>query len=218
MWDEGDKGEYNRLLSQKKGQICGDDFSEIIQSVASNPRYCSFLEVGTWNGLGSTKAFANGFAKRSPDSFIFYSLECNVDKSRDAARLYESIPSMHLLNEVLWNEEPDKFFEIFPQCASNPVFKHWHHVDMENMKRCNVFLKRVDLPPIFDVILLDGGEYTTYYDFKIIKDRCSILMLDDTNTDKCKIIVEEIRRTPEVWNIIKESRTRNGFLIAQKIK
>ena len=83
------------------------------------------------------------------------------------------------------------------------------------MKKCNLFLERKDLPEIFDVVLLDGGEFTTYYEFQMLKDRSKIIILDDINTDKCKLIVKEIESAPELWKIIKKDTTsRNGYLIA----
>ena len=70
-----------------------------------------------------------------------------------------------------------------------------------------MFLKRPELPQFFDVMLLDGGECTIYYDFQYIKDRCSLLLLDDTNSEKCKFIVSEIRKETDTWTILKKSRT-----------
>jgi hypothetical protein len=124
---------------------------------------------------------------------------------------------MHLLNEVIWNEEPSNFYEVFPQCLTNDLFKHWNEVDIINMKKCNLFLNRPEIPSIFDVILLDGGEFTTYFEFQILKDKCKIIMLDDINVDKCTLIVKEIESDPS-WKILKKENTRNGFLIAEKIR
>ena len=85
------------------------------------------------------------------------------------------------------------------------------------MKKCNLFLNRPNLPEIFDVLLLDGGEFTTYYEFQILKNRCKILLLDDINFDKCKLIVQEIK-LDNSWKIIKEEKNmRNGYLIVEKI-
>ena len=123
---------------------------------------------------------------------------------------------VHILNEVIWNEEPDNFYEIFPQCLTDSTFKHWNEVDIINMKKCDLFLQRKNLPDVFDVILLDGGEFTTYYEFQLLKNRCSLLMLDDINVDKCKRIVEELQNSPQ-WKIIKQEPLRNGYLIAKRI-
>jgi len=209
------------------GQICNDAFYEDIKAVASNRKYKTFLEVGTWNGLGSTKAFVEGFKHRQSqggdgiddgvDDYVFYSLECNKDKWSDAVKLYDN-SRVHILNEVIWNEEPADFYKIFPQCLTDERFKHWNEVDLINMKKCEIFLKRANLPEVFDVVLLDGGEFTTYYEFQLLKNRCNMLMLDDVNVDKCKLIVEEIRANPQQWTILKQNDLRNGYLVAERIK
>ncbi len=215
MWDNNDKQHYNNLKSYNIGQICNDNFSNEIIKYASNLNYKSFLEIGTWNGLGSTMAFSTGFKNRE-DDYIFYSLECNKDKCIDAAKLYANNDKIHILNEVIWNEQPNNFYKIFPQCLSNDMYKHWNEIDIINMKKCNLFLNRSNLPQIFDVILLDGGEFTTYYEFQILKNRCKVLMLDDINVDKCKLIVQEITND-KCWKIIKRENIRNGYLIAHKL-
>jgi hypothetical protein len=215
MWEGRDQNGYNEHVSKNIGQICNDEFSKDIEEYASNLKYKTFLEIGTWNGLGSTRAFSNGFKHRN-DDYVFYSLECNKDKWRDAVKIYSDNKKMHLLNEVIWNEEPSDFYEIFPQTLLNETYKHWNDVDMINMQNCDLFLERPELPNIFDVLLLDGGEFTTYYEFQILKNRCKILMLDDINADKCKLIVNEISADP-TWKILKIKHVRSGYLIAEKI-
>ena len=215
MWEYNDKNNYYNHTSHNIGQICNDEFSLDIIKYASNPKYNTFLEIGTWNGHGSTRAFANGFTKRS-DDYIFYSLECNEEKCAYAAQLYKNNPKINILNEVIWNEEPNDFYDIFPQCKTNEMYKHWNDVDIINMKKCKIFLNRPNLPPIFDILLLDGGEFTTYHEFQLLKNRCNILMLDDINVDKCKLIVQEIMSDP-TWRIVKQTNIRNGYLIAEKV-
>lgn len=215
MWDDVDKNNYLHLKHHSLGQICNDSFSKIISAYASNINYKTFLEIGTWNGLGSTTAFANGFKNRS-DDYIFYSLECNKDKCEDAVKLHKSNQNIHILNEVIWNEEPEDFYQIFPQCKTDKMYKKWNDIDIINMKQCNLFLDRKDIPDTFDIILLDGGEFTTYYEFQLLKNRCKVLMLDDTNTDKCKLIVDEII-ADKSWKIVCRDNVRNGFLIAERV-
>jgi hypothetical protein len=215
MWDSNDQQNYNLHNQRNLGQICNDSFSKHIQMYASNLNYKTFLEIGTWNGLGSTKAFATGFNTRT-DDYVFYSLECNADKCADAAKLYASNDKIQILNEVIWNEEPADFYEIFPQVLTDSRYKHWNEVDIVNMKQCDLFLNRPNLPEIFDVVLLDGGEFTTYYEFQLLKSRCKVLMLDDINVDKCKRIVQELC-ADATWKIVHRNRVRNGYLIAEKI-
>lgn len=217
-WENNDKNNYNHHVAKQLGQISNDMFSIKIHEMAANLSNVSFLEIGTWNGMGSTKQFVDVLKHRT-DDYIFYSLECNTDKCNDAKKLYVNESKVHLLNEVLYNDEPTNFLDIFPQCATNNMFKEWHRVDISNMKKCNVFLKRNDLPEIFDVVLLDGGEFTTYFEYRLIKDRCKYLLLDDINVAKCTKIVEEIKAEPDKWEILEENRsTRNGFLVCRNLR
>ncbi len=215
VWDNADKQNYDAHVQRGAGQIDSDEFAADIEIIAAMAEYRSYLEIGTWNGRGSTMAFRRGFHRRN-DDYVFYSLECNADKCRDAQKLHADNPRMHILNEVVWNEEPADFYQVFPQCLQNKMLKHWNEVDLANMKKCPVFLARPDLPEMFDVLLLDGGEFTTYFEFKMLKDRCRLLLLDDTNVDKCRLIVQELKADP-TWKIVKEVKVRNGYLIAQRV-
>lgn len=215
MWEEKDLENYNYHKNIGLGQICNDIFSNEITRLSSDLSNKIFLEIGTWNGLGSTKYFIDELSKRN-DDYIFYSLECNSDKAKEAQELYKNTDAnkIKILNEVIWNKEPSDFYEIFPECLSNDLYKKWNDIDIINMKKCNIFLERNDLPIIFDVLLLDGGEFTTYYEFQLLKNRCKYLLLDDINVAKCAKILEEIKNEPEKWKIIIENKNiRNGFMV-----
>lgn len=183
-------------------------------SSALNININNFLEIGTWNGLGSTKCFIEGFKNRKTP-FKFYSLECNNEKSEYAKKIYQNIDNVFILNEVLFNDKPVDINEIFPILLENNSYNYWNDIDFNNIKDKKIFFERIDLPEIFDIILLDGGEFTTWYEYNIIKDKCKILVLDDTNTFKCKKIVEDIKESNR-WNILIESNERNGILICEK--
>jgi len=186
VWDANDKNGYTSCLLKGVGQITlNSEFGQLIYKITQDNNLKTFLEIGTWNGLGSTKCFIEGFKNRKTD-FSFYSLECNSEKSKIAHNMYKNIENVHILNEVIYHNDPDNFFDIFPECKKDSSYKIWHNIDMQNMKNCKLFLDRNNLPQIFDVLLLDGGEFTTYYEFQALKDRCKLLLLDDINTAKCK--------------------------------
>jgi hypothetical protein len=43
------------------------------------------------------------------------------------------------------------------------------------MKDKPLFLNRNNLPEIFDVVLFDGGEFTTWYEYQILKINVKLL-------------------------------------------
>ena len=215
-WSNGEHQGFIECINNNVGQInLSHDLGNFIFEYSSNDNLINFLEIGTWNGMGSTRCFIEGFKNRS-NPFKFYSLECNIDKYNFAKKLYENIEGVHILNEVILNKMPNDMYEIFPVLLTNETFKYWNDVDFENMKDKNLFLNRNDIPDFYDVILLDGGEFTTYYEFNELKDKCRFLFLDDTNTCKCKKIIEEIKASND-WKIIMESNERNGVLVCERI-
>jgi hypothetical protein len=214
-WDKNDLDGFKSCNSQNIGQISlNTKLGGFLFSSALNMYINNFLEIGTWNGLGSTKCFIDGFKNRLT-SFKFYSLECNSEKSEYARKLYQNIDNVYILNEVLLNEMPKDINEVFPILLENSTYSYWNDIDFNNMKNKKLFFERNDLPKVFDLILLDGGEFTTWYEYNMIKDKCKILVLDDTNTFKCKKIVEDIRENNK-WNILLESNERNGILICER--
>jgi hypothetical protein len=216
-WTTNEKDGFNMACLDNVGQInMNSYFGKYIYDYAKNDNYTTFLEIGTWNGLGSTKCFIEGFRNRSTE-YKFYSLECNEEKYTFAKNLYKHINNVHILNEVLLNDMPNDIYEIFPELLENPTFKYWNDIDFENMKNKKLFLERNDVPKFYDIILLDGGEFTTYYEFKKLEDKCKFLLLDDTNVSKCKKIVDEIKLNIN-WKLVIESNERNGFAIFERVK
>ena len=217
MWEVNDKTGFDQCSKNLIGQISRGPFAQNIREFSKNKNNKTFLEIGTWNGLGSTKQFIDELLLRD-DDYVFYSLECNTDKSKFARELYEGYKNIHILNEVLYNNDIENFDEIMTECNNNDTFKHWHEVDTTNMKRCDVFLERKDIPESFDVVLLDGGEFTTYFDFQLIRDKCTFLMMNGINSTKCKKIVEEIKYKPAQWEIIEENIYEgNGYMLCRNL-
>lgn len=216
-WTNGELQSVIVNTQIKTGQInLNTEIGKWISRYAEDTNYNTYLELGTWNGYGSTKCFADGFSKRKDDNYLFYSLECNIDKFNIAKEIYTDFKNIHILNEVFFNNMPKNIYEIFPEILNNSEFKLWNDIDFENMKDKPIFLNRPDLPQIFDVILLDGGEFTTYFEYQLIKDRCKILILDDTNVPKCRQIVKELKSEPDKWEILMETIERNGNVIAKR--
>ena len=68
--------------------------------------------------------------------------QAQYEKSYFARSKYSTLTKVHILNEVLFKDEPNNFYDIFPQCRTNEKYKEWHRIDMENMKKCDLFLER----------------------------------------------------------------------------
>lgn len=227
-WDENDRRSFGRRTAKGIGEISIEDsFGSFIFQLALDRNNKFFLEIGTWNGLGSTACFAQGLKARV-DDFVFFSLEVNNEKSVYAENLYKHENRIHILNESILRTPPSRFnlLRNFPRL----FFPHllWHRqrrewlrvdrqkrerlrVDCENIKFCRCFLDRTNVPEQFDVVLLDGGEYTTYFEYQILRNRTKYLLLDDVRVEKCKRIRKELLNSGQ-WALITEDLAlRNGW-------
>ena len=81
--------------SYAAGQIKKDSiFGKELHRLALNTKYKSYLDIGTWCGLGTTKCFLDGIITRQDDSCL-YALETNK-------RFYD-------ITNQYWN----KYFEVY---------------------------------------------------------------------------------------------------------
>ena len=97
----------------------------------------------------------------------------------------------------------------------NPEFKRWHSIDLQNMANSPYLLS--EIPDEIDFILFDGGEFTTYYEFKMLLPRCKkFIALDDVNVSKCRLI-RNLLKNNSSWKEIEYIPERNGFSLFQHI-
>ena len=208
MWCPNDKKEFFRVPGQivPEGQV-----GQLIIKTVRESQLKNIVEIGTWNGLGSTKCFLLSLQNYTN----FYTLETNQEKVQIAKQNLSSLitPNVTFLwGSILTSENIKDPLKIFPE-LSNPEFKRWHSLDMENISRSPNVLSQ--LPMEIDFLLLDGGEFTTWYEFEILFSRCTkYIALDDVLVSKCKKIREYLKDT-QVWTetYIPE---RNGFSLFEK--
>jgi hypothetical protein len=197
--------------TSNEGQInMHTNSGRFMNNLIQKNEFKNLLEIGTWNGLGSTKCILQGLKGLQYDKFV--SIETNKDKVNFAiANLKDQL---QIGDRIIWGsvispEEIKNETVVFPELLCNEEFKKWHQIDMYNMNSCpNVFDL---LPEKLDFVLFDGGEFTTYFEFLKIKEKCiGYILLDDVNTFKCKKI-REILNGDLNWKEVYYTPERNGF-------
>lgn len=186
-------------------------FGRWIAEYAADTRFQRYLEIGTWNGRGSTCCFYDGFTKRS-DNPSLESYEINESRFKEASILWKDIPQIKLRHgRILQDQQCPVFYEvrkIFPTLAES-----WHSEDVKNFWSCPYI--PIQNP---EVVLLDGAEYLTYFEFQQLKDVMSVkvFLLDDICADKCRWIYEYLSKQSD-WKLIVGSTTeRNGWAVFEK--
>lgn len=99
---------------------------------------------------------------------------------------------------------------------NNNHAKLWYHKDIELIQKTPNIISKI--PDKIDLLVLDGGEYSTYPEWSLLKDRTRFFVLDDTNILKCKKIREEILNSDNNKYTIMHDVTndRNGYLVGYK--
>ena len=207
-WDPQEASPFMDAWKHGEGQVVpGTALGDFLMNVAKNTQYTKYLEIGTWSGMGSTRCFHRGFLERK-SPFVFKSLECNKDKCEMAAMHYTEYPFIQILNNTVvpasaipTTDELKGMFE--------DLVEHWHNIDMENLATCALLEDRD-----FEVVFLDGGEYTTYFEYKELVSSCPSLQMiicDDTNINKCKKVREELIASHDWKILVDRPDDRNGW-------
>ena len=212
-WDPQEASPFMDAWKHGEGQVApGTALGDFLMNVAKNTQYAKYLEIGTWSGMGSTRCFHLGFLERA-GPFVFKSLECNKEKCEMAAMRYTEHPSIQILNSTVVPASAIPSTDELKMMFEGLV-EHWHRVDMENLATCSLLEDRD-----FEVVFLDGGEYTTYFEYKELVSNCvslRMIICDDTNMNKCKKVREELLASPDWKILVDRPDDRNGWCAFMK--
>ena len=227
MWDPQDERGFQQETSNLRGQITlQTEMGKFLCELASNPKFHRFLEIGTWNGLGSTKCFHEGFLKRlstDDDSFFLDSLEVNIEKCEVARKFYNDFPEIRIHNMTLldnpptWEDIMEQDGEKWSESERQTLHKYFQ-IDMDNLVQCEVFnpVHKKENGFLYDVILLDGSELLSYVEFLKVRDWTNIIILDDCTCAKNMKVYNELL-TDSQWKLLRQNmEERNGYAAFQK--
>lgn len=203
------------------GQINLDSkLGQIIYDFVARENIKSIVEIGTWNGFGSTNCIRQSIFRNKKKDYNVISLEINQKMCDIASKYHTGIDNFHVILGSILIEEDLKWFD-WDQYFNGPEGKHgtinkidWFNEDLENIKNVPYVMDRI--PDEIDLLILDGGEFSTYPEFKKLEERSKIIILDDTNEMKCRKIRSELLNNNIYKILYDESNDRNGFFVVEK--
>ena len=213
-----------RVLSGGKGgQLNRDTFlGKKIYQLSGIKEFRNFVEIGTWNGQGSTKCFMDAILFRNDNSCL-YSIESNKTFHKMAKKYWRpvlSVPKGKSKIRLIYGRiiEMAELFtcEQIPEEISADLvnYRRWREEDLSNYAQSPNVIDR--LPEGIDVLLLDGGEFSTYAEFQKLKERTGVVLLDDTKSMKCKDIRKELLQD-KMWRVVYDlPEEKNGLCIAYR--
>lgn len=207
-----------------RGSFLGDN----LEALGQNPKFKSYVDIGTWNGEGSTKCLMDGILTRQDDSRVV-SVEANIEFYEQACAYWAPFLVPHLQSrpgklprlELLYGRliEKEELLSV-DEIREHPRFNDapWLEWRERNSAEYEVCPNVIDsIPTQIDVLCLDGGQFSTYAEFQKLKDRTKIVLLDDTDTYKTEKIRSEIIASPDMWTVLFDyPRDRHGCMMACK--
>ena len=180
----------------------------LMQNIKENS-YNTIVEIGTWNGLGSTLCVLNTMKENCE----FFSLESNK-KFYDIAsnNLEQHKEKLKLTYGSLITHDELKDFSL--SLVLNAEQKLWLEEDLSNLKNTKIVLE--ELPETIDLLVLDGGEFSSFLEWEKLKLRTKVVALDDCNVLKNSKVVNELEKDKNYVKVYSTDEG-HGFVIFKKI-
>ncbi len=178
------------------GQInLGTHRGFIIEKIASQADVKTIVEIGTWNGCGSTRCVLE--AMRNREDCSFYTLEVNKEMYKKAIKYDPQLPHVHFINGRIIEVED---FVTSPWPRDQPLLGQWLPISIREHEQVENVLDQ--LPEVIDFLILDGGEFSTRAEWEILRDRTKYVFLDDTAKLKNKANRKELINSSDFETLI----------------
>lgn len=216
MWNIEDKNGFVYETQNQRGQINIDqDFGKIIYDLASNAENKTFVDIGTWNGLGSTRCFIEGM--KSNIESVLYTIENNSEKYEHAKSMWASSIKEFSLNvnflngSLIKNDDIDRWLDE-NKIELDETQQYWLTIDKANSTKNLI----IDCDYI-DILLIDGSDYSGYLELILLKDISKYILLDDVKSLKNEMSRKYLLDSNDFELISEDLHSRNGYSVFKKI-
>lgn len=229
MRDYIDSAELNRLLSP---EIKDDEFYAAIERIAREEDIRTVLDIGASSGQGSTEAFVNGLQK-NPNQPTLFCIEVSRPRFRELQKHYAEEPFVKCYNvssvalEQFSNAEKiSSFYKNTPSTLNNfPLEKvlDWLRRDIEAINNSGVAsdgikqIKQENKIDFFDVVLIDGSEFTGIAEFTEVYG-ARFILLDDIKAFKNYENHQRLFTDENYVLVTQNTSLRNGYSIFKRIQ
>lgn len=206
-----------------------DEFSAAIIKTCQDLKLLKVLEIGSWDGTGSTQCFIEGMKDLPGDKL----LDCLEIKSDRYNQLVENTKNYswvkcHNTGSISYDSMLYKFFDEIWDSPFNKIPKEdqngsmkplvisWFMEDMNNLKQIKQgFIEQNNI--FYDGILIDGSEFTGYSEFHLLRNRTNVFFLDDyAKAFKTNKVAYELVKSGEWDTVAGNKDTRNGWAILKR--
>ncbi|HEX8521726.1 MAG TPA: glycosyltransferase [Tepidisphaeraceae bacterium] len=223
-----DPSGFDRLIPP---EIKDDPLYVLIERLAAEPTVRTMLEIGSSAGEGSTAAFVAGIRASDPTKQLFC---MEVSKARfDALRQryaadafvkpfnVSSVPAEKFPSE----EQVARFYRSTPTALNHYPLEQvlsWLRADVDYLRVSQVQqngieqIKHAAGIGRFDLVLIDGSEFTGSAELDLVHG-AGLILLDDTRAYKNYDNFQRLFRDPQYQLIVSAPAVRNGFALFKRM-
>ena len=191
-----------KILSGRTGQIkLQSPRGSLIYDFIIKNDIENVLDIGTWNGLGSTTILYNALkVKKKP--FRLLSIETDKIAYKNAKKnLKDKSEISLLLGRIIEIDElPSPKSIDFEKHNLDSKNVEWFYQDVRRYKKTKNIFPALDSE--YDFILFDGGEFSTFAEFKKLYERTKYFGLDDVETYKQYEVLKFINTHKKEFELI----------------
>lgn len=180
------------------------------------------LEIGSWDGTGSTQCFIEGMKPFQTKSLTC--LEIINDRYNELVKNTQQYNWIKCLNQSSVNTNK-LILQGFDNIWNSPFNKiphekevvyNWYLKDIEVMQTFKEGFLELDTTK-YDAVLIDGGEFTGLSEFKLLVNRTNVFFLDDYYSAYKTREVAKILEQDDKWICIEcDMHLRNGYAVFKR--
>lgn len=218
------ESELDRIIPP---EIKNDGLYNAIYRLSQNEHINNILEIGSSSGDGSTQAFIEGINK-NPNKPILFCMEVSKPRFAVLKQRYKDLTYVkcYNLSSVKFEDFPQEtdviyFYNNIPTTLNMYTCDRiigWLRQDIEYLKSSGITESGIDKIKFennitnFDMVLIDGSEFTGMAEFKKIYG-AKFIILDDINAFKNYANYQSLITDPNYELIEKDVQLRNGYAI-----
>ncbi|PSB57168.1 FkbM family methyltransferase [Chamaesiphon polymorphus] len=228
MNNEVNNSELNFLIPP---EIKNDDFYAIIQQLARTEDIQTVLEIGSSSGGGSTEAFVTGL-RENPNQPQLFCMEVSQARFTELNKRYEceKFVKCYNVSSVAIEEFPSRteVIDFYHNSNSNlnkfplEVVLGWLQQDIDYVRNAGVSangirkVKQDNQIENFDLVLIDGSEFTGVAELKEVYGS-KFILLDDITTFKNYVNHQQLLADPNYILIGHNTSIRNGYSVFKRL-
>lgn len=212
-------------------EIVDDDFSWTIAQLAGKPDVKRIIEIGSSSGAGSTQSFIRAISGREDVHEVeLYCMELSSSRYaalKKSAKKFKFVKCFNLSSvstkEFPSVEDVTNFYNSRKTNLNKVPLEEvlrWRAQDIQFVSNSGkdingiVAIKQANQIDQFDLCLIDGSEFTGLSELSHLLG-AKYILLDDTESYKCREAFESLERNNNYELIKHDPRLRNGFALFQ---